>query len=111
MVTEVEASVWKTVATMDKKVYLTNHFDKYEVRIADPGKCYESYGVPVDDSTICIDTSAYEDCFVHEYGPIYSGDKVVGIIAVKPVDCEMKLAIFTNVSYFTNWILRTTYDG
>ncbi|KAF9416557.1 hypothetical protein HW555_006132 [Spodoptera exigua] len=109
--TEVEASVWKTVATMDKKLYLTNHFEKYEVRIADPSICYETYGVPVDNSVICIDISDYEDCFVHEFGPIYSGDKVVGVVAVKPADCDMKVAIFTNVSFYTSWILRTTYDG
>ncbi|PZC84875.1 trypsin epsilon [Helicoverpa armigera] len=107
--TELEASIWKTVSTMDKKLYLTNDFDKYEVRIADAAKCFEGYGVELDQSMICIDVSDYDDCFIHEFGPLYSGDKVVGILAVKPRDCDMKLAIFTNVSYYTNWILKSTH--
>uniref|UniRef100_A0A2A4JQ60 Peptidase S1 domain-containing protein n=2 Tax=Heliothis virescens TaxID=7102 RepID=A0A2A4JQ60_HELVI len=107
---EVEASVWRTVSTMDKKLYLTNHFDKYDLTITTKDKCFETYGVDLDDSLICIDTSDYDDCFTHEFGPIFSGDKVVGIIAIKPVDCEMKYSVFTNVSYYTSWILRSTYD-
>ncbi|XP_049882848.1 kallikrein-5-like [Pectinophora gossypiella] len=105
---DVEASVWKTVSTMDKRLFLTNDFDKFSVKIAHESRCYESYGVFLDDSMFCLDVSDYEDCFVHEFGPVYSGDKVLGIIALKPRECEMKLAIFTNVSYYTNWILKTT---
>ncbi|XP_026736555.1 kallikrein-11-like [Trichoplusia ni] len=108
-VTAVEASIWKTVSTMDKKLYLTNDFDKYEVKIINSVRCFESYGVELDESMMCIDMSDYEDCFVHEFGPIYNGDKVVGILAAKPRDCDMKLAIFTNISYYTNWILRSTH--
>lgn len=107
--TEVDASIWKTVSTMDKKLYLTNDFDKYEVRIANSAKCFESYGVELDDSMICIDMSDYEDCFIHEFGPIYSADRVIGILAVRPRDCDMKLAIFTNISFYANWILRSTH--
>ncbi|XP_021201764.3 trypsin epsilon [Helicoverpa armigera] len=109
--TAIVASVWKTVSTMDKKLYLTNHFDKYEMNISNKGKCFETYGVEMDDSLICIDTSAYDDCFVHEFGPIFSGDKVVGVIAITPVECDMKYSVFTNISYYTSWILRSTYDA
>uniref|UniRef100_A0A2H1VEG8 SFRICE_005578 n=1 Tax=Spodoptera frugiperda TaxID=7108 RepID=A0A2H1VEG8_SPOFR len=104
-----ESSIWKTVSTMDKKLFLTNDFDKYSFNIADPKKCLEGYGVDVDDSMICVDMSEHEDCFIHEFGPLYFGDKVVGILAVKPRDCDLKLSIFTNVSYYTNWILRATH--
>ena len=111
MATEVEASVWKTVATMDKKLYLTNQFDKYDVKIGNAGRCFESYGIEIDDALICVDTSEFEDCFTHDFGPVYSGDKLVGLLLVKPVDCDMKLSIFTNVSYYTKWILKTTRDS
>lgn len=107
-VTTIDASIWKTVSTMDKKLYLTNDFEKIPVILASVTKCYESYGIYLDESMFCVDLSQYDDCFINEFGPIYSGDKIVGIIAVKPRDCDMKLAIFTNVSYYTNWILRTT---
>ncbi|KAM3956225.1 trypsin beta [Aphomia sociella] len=106
---DVEASIWKSVSTMDKKMYLTNDFEKYEVSVVSNGKCFESYGVELDESLICVDMSDYEDCFVHEFGPIFAGDKVVGVLAVKPRDCDVKLAIFTNVSYYANWILRSTH--
>lgn len=107
-VTSIDASVWKTVSTMDKKLYLTNDFEKLPVLLASATKCYESYGIYLDESMFCVDMSMHDDCFINEFGPIYTGDKIVGIIAVKPRDCDMKLAIFTNVSYYTNWILRTT---
>lgn len=94
---------------MDNRLFLTNDLAKYEVKITNSGKCFESYGVELDESMICIDVSDYEDCFIHEFGPLYYGDKVVGILAVKPRDCDMKLAIFTNVSYYTNWILKSTH--
>lgn len=108
-VTAGDVSVWKTVSTMDKKLYLTNDFEKFPVFIAPVTKCYESYGIYLDESMFCVDMSEYDSCFINEFGPIYTGDKIVGIIAVKPRDCDMKLAIFTNVSYYTNWILRTTH--
>ncbi|XP_028177952.1 trypsin delta-like [Ostrinia nubilalis] len=108
-VKEAEASVWKTVSTMDKKMYLTNDFDKFEVAVVSQTRCFESYGVELDETLICVDLSDYEDCFIHEFGPIYSGDKVVGVLAVKPRDCDVKLAIFTNVSHYSNWILRSTH--
>ncbi|XP_034838545.1 trypsin alpha-like [Maniola hyperantus] len=108
-VEELEASIWKTVSTMDRKIYLINDFDKFDVKIASPSKCYESYGIQVDDSMICIDLSNYEDCFVHEFGPLYNKDKVVGILTAKPKDCEMKFAVFTNVSYYATWILKSTH--
>jgi secreted trypsin-like serine protease len=104
-----EASVWKTVSTMDRRMFLTNDFDKFEVTLVPNARCFESYGVELDDSLFCVDMSDYEDCFVHEFGPLYVGDKVVGILAVKPRDCDMKLAIFTNVSYYANWVLRSTH--
>lgn len=107
-VTTIDASVWKTVSTMDKRLYLTNDFEKIPVQLASATKCYESYGIYLDDSMFCVDLSQYDDCFINEFGPIFTGDKIVGIIAVKPRDCDMKLAIFTNVSYYTNWILKTT---
>lgn len=106
---EVEVSVWKTVSTMDKKMFLTNDFDKLEMSIVHPTRCFESYGVELDETLMCVDLSDYEDCFTHEFGPIFYGDKVVGILAVKPRDCDVKLAIFTNVSYYSNWILRSTH--
>ncbi|XP_068622376.1 trypsin delta-like [Battus philenor] len=106
---DIEASIWKTVSTMGRQVYLTNNFDKYDIKITEPHKCFESYGVYMDDSLICVDMSDYEDCFVHEFGPLYSGDKLVGILAVKPRDCDLKLLIFTNVSYHADWILRITH--
>lgn len=109
MISEVaDASVWKTVSTMDRKLFLTNDFDKMEVNIVSHSRCYESYGVFLDDSMVCVDMSVHEDCFIHEFGPIYSADKLLGIIAVKPRECDVKLAIFTNVSYYTNWILKAT---
>ncbi|XP_013143044.1 PREDICTED: trypsin delta/gamma-like [Papilio polytes] len=106
---EIEANVWKTVSTMSKQVYLTNNFDKFEVKIAKRHKCFESYGVKIDDSLICVDMSDYEDCFIHEFGPLYAGDKLVGILAMKPKDCDLKLLVFTNVSYHAKWILRITH--
>ncbi|KAG6451548.1 trypsin epsilon [Manduca sexta] len=111
LATVVEASVWKTVSTMDKKVYLTNDFDKFDARVVDKTRCYEGYGVDLDDSLMCVDMSPYEDCFVFEFGPLYAGDKVVGVLAVKPADCDTKLAIFTNVSHYTNWIMRSTHTN
>lgn len=107
--TEVEASIWKTVLTMDKKMYLTNDFESFSVKIARPGKCFETYGVEIDESLICVDLSMHEVCFVYEFGPIFSMDKVVGVLAVKPRDCDVKLAVFTNVSYYSNWILKSTH--
>ncbi|KAJ8706953.1 hypothetical protein PYW08_011087 [Mythimna loreyi] len=112
--TNLDAAIWKTLSTMDKRLFLTNDLAKYEVKVTNPAKCFEGYGVELDDSMICIDVSDYDDCFIHEFGPLYAGDKVVGILAVKPRDCDMKLAIFTNVSYYSNWILKathTTYYG
>ncbi|XP_026750810.2 trypsin epsilon-like [Galleria mellonella] len=109
LVTDVEASVWKTVSTMDKRMYLTNDIGQFDVSLATNDRCFESYGMELDESLLCVDMTEYEDCFVHEFGPIFTGDKVVGVLAVKPRDCDVKLAIFTNVSYFTNWILRSTH--
>ncbi|CAG4949267.1 unnamed protein product [Parnassius apollo] len=108
-VKELVATIWKTVSSMGREVYLTNNFDKFDVKITNPQKCFESYGVKMDDSLICVDLSDYEDCFIHEFGPIYSGDKLVGILAMKPRDCDLKLAIFTNVSYYASWILKITH--
>lgn len=95
---------------MDRRVFLINDFDRFAVRIASPGRCYESYGIQVDVSMICIDLSAYEDCFLHEFGPIYHKDKVVGVLTAKPRDCEVKYAIFTNVSFYATWILKLTHS-
>ncbi|XP_045782721.1 kallikrein-11-like [Maniola jurtina] len=108
-VEQLEVSIWKTVSTMDRKIYLINDFDKFDVKIASPSNCYESYGIQVNVSMICIDLSDYEDCFVHEFGPLYNKDKVVGILTAKPKDCEMKFAVFTNVSYYAAWILKSTH--
>lgn len=108
---DVEASIWKTVSTMDKRLYLTNHFERYYLKVVSSDRCFETFGIVLDESLICVDMSNYESCFVHEFGPIYSEDKLVGILAVKPQDCDMKLSIFTNISYYSNWILRTTYEG
>lgn len=106
---EIEASVWKTVSTMDKKLYLTNQFEKYDLKIGNAGRCFEGFGVDIDDSMICVDGTEYQDtCFSHNFGPIYSGDKVVGLLLIKPTDCDMKFTIFTNISYYSNWILKTT---
>lgn len=108
-VEKIEAGVWKTVSGMDKKVYLTNDFTTFLLRVVDKSKCFEGFGVSTDDSMICVDLSDYDDCFVQEFGPIYDGDKVVGVLAVKPRDCDTRLAIFTNVSFYTNWILKSTH--
>lgn len=107
--TEVQASIWKTVLTMDKKMYLTNDFEVFDVKIAKRGKCFETYGVEIDSSLICIDLSEHDVCFMHEFGPIFSSDKVAGVLAVKPHDCDIKMAVFTNVSYYSNWILKSTH--
>lgn len=107
--TGIMASVWKTVSAMDKRMYLTTDFEKFPVKIAPPARCFESYGIYLDTSLFCVDLSDYEDCFVHEFGPIYSEDNVAGIMAVKPRDCETKLAIFTNVSHYSTWILKSTH--
>lgn len=106
---DVVASVWKTVSAMDKRLYLTNDFEKFPVKIAPSSRCFESYGVYLDTSLFCVDMSDYEDCFIHEFGPLYSEDTVVGVIALKPRDCETKLAIFTNVSHYGTWILKSTH--
>ncbi|XP_026736689.1 chymotrypsin-like protease CTRL-1 isoform X2 [Trichoplusia ni] len=107
----VEASIWKTVSTMDKRLYLTNHFERYYLKIVNSDRCFETFGIVLDESLICVDMSNYDSCFVHEFGPIFSEEKLVGILAVKPQDCDTKLSIFTNISYYTNWILRTTHEG
>lgn len=106
--TDVVASVWKTVSAMDKKLYLTNDFEKFPVKIAPSSRCFESYGIYLDMSMFCVDVSDYEDCFIFEFGPLFFEDTVVGVISVKPTDCDMKLAIFTNVSYYKSWILEST---
>lgn len=109
-----DASIWKTVSSMDRKMYLTNDIDKFEGLIVNSLRCFESYGYAMDISMVCVDFSHYEDCFSHEFGPLYDGDKVAGILAVKPRDCDVKYAIFTNVSYYAPWILKstsTTYYG
>lgn len=105
----IEASVWKTVTTMDKKMYLTNDFDKFDVAIADSSKCYEGFAIDIDDSMICLDMSNHNDCFITEFGPIFSNDRVIGVLAIKPRDCDVKMAIFTNVSFYSDWILKTTH--
>lgn len=109
-VKNMEMSVWKTVSTMDQKIFLTNEFGKYSVSIAPKNKCARFYGVKLDDTTICVDLSRYDDCFVHEFGPIYSGDKIAGVLALKPGGCHVKFAVFTNVSYFANWIRKTVHS-
>ncbi|KAJ2939261.1 hypothetical protein O0L34_g13355 [Tuta absoluta] len=107
--TSIVASVWKTVATMDKRLFLTNDFESFNVKIAKNSDCLKVFGIPLDDSLFCVDMRAYkQDCFINEFGPIYSADKVVGIAAVMPKDCDIKYAIFTNVSYYTKWILNAT---
>lgn len=103
-----DVSIWKTVSTMDKKMYLTNVFEHFKGKIEPGLRCFESYGLEIDDSMICVDFSRYEDCFSHEFGPVFNGDKIVGVLAVKPRDCDVRLAIFTNVSYFSQWILKST---
>lgn len=108
-ITDVVASVWKTVSAMDKRLYLTNDFEKFPVKIAPSSRCFERYGIYLDTSMFCVDLSEYEDCFVQEFGPIYSEDAVVGVIAVTPKDCETKLVIFTNVSYYVTWIMKSTH--
>lgn len=108
-ITDVVASVWKTVSAMDRRLYLTNDFEKFPVKIAPSLRCFERYGIHLDTSMFCVDLSDYEDCFVHEFGPIYSDDTVVGVIAVNPKDCDTKLAIFTNVSHYVTWILKSTH--
>lgn len=108
-VLDIEASIWKTVQTMDRKLYLTNDFEKYEMKIANSGACFETYGVEVDDSLICVDLSEHEVCFVQEFGPLYLMDKIIGVLAVSPRDCDVKTAIFTNVSFYSNWILKSTH--
>ncbi|VVD01407.1 unnamed protein product [Leptidea sinapis] len=105
---KLEASVWKTVSTMDRRVYLINDFDKYAMKLADPIRCYEAMGLLTDDSLICVDLSDYEDCFIHEFGPLYQADKLVGVLAVQPRDCDVKYAVFTNVSHYVSWILKLT---
>ncbi|XP_050358711.1 uncharacterized protein LOC126779004 [Nymphalis io] len=108
-VTSCEASIWKTVSSMDRQVYLINDFDKLQVKITSPSHCHESFGVDINESMICIDLTKYDDCFIHEFGPIYNGDKLVGVLARKPRDCDVKFAIFTNVSYYSSWILKLTH--
>lgn len=104
-----EAAIWKTVSTMDRTFYLINDCDKIQVKITSPSRCYESYGISFDASLICIDLTNYDDCFIHEFGPIYNEDKLVGVLAVKPRDCDVKYAVFTNVSHYTTWILKLTH--
>lgn len=106
--TDIVASVWKTVSAMNKRLYLTNDFEKFPVKIAPSARCFESYGIYLDMSMFCVDMSDYEDCFMYEFGPLFFEDTVVGVIAVKPTDCDVKLAIFTNVSYYKSWILEST---
>ncbi|KOB75155.1 Alpha/beta hydrolase fold-1 domain-containing protein [Operophtera brumata] len=114
-VTDIEASLWKTVMSIDRKIYLTNDFHMYKLKIESSGKCFQSYGVEISEDLICIDLSEHDEmCFVHEFGPIYNQDKVVGVLAVKPAACDTKVAVFTNVSYYSNWITKstlTTYYG
>ncbi|CAK1549080.1 unnamed protein product [Leptosia nina] len=107
-VTDVEASIWKTVSTMDRRVYLINDFDKFPLKLTSDNRCYESFGIQIDESLICVDMSDYEDCFIHEFGPLYHEDKLVGVLAVRPRDCEVKLAVFTNVSHYATWVLKLT---
>ncbi|KAI5646419.1 trypsin domain-containing protein [Phthorimaea operculella] len=105
---EIVASVWKTVASMDGKQYLTNDLAKYDMRIAQNHRCYESYGIALDESMFCVDMSEYDDCFAHDFGPIYYKDRVVGICSIKPRECDSKLSIFTNVSWYSKWIYKST---
>ncbi|XP_053621350.1 collagenase-like [Plodia interpunctella] len=105
----IQASVWRTVSTMHKKLFLTDDFANYDLKVAEDVKCFEAYGIPIDESHICVDLNDYDDCFVHEFGPIYSGDKVAGVLSEKPRDCDTKYAIFTNVSFYADWVLKSTH--
>ncbi|XP_013197526.1 serine protease 3-like [Amyelois transitella] len=105
----IQASIWRTVSTMHKKLFLTDDFTTYDLKIADGIKCIEAYGVDLDESLICVDLSNYDDCFIHEFGPIFYGDKIVGVLTERPRDCDNKYAIFTNVSYYSDWILKSTH--
>ncbi|CAG9091878.1 unnamed protein product [Plutella xylostella] len=106
----VQASIWKTLTTMTHEEYLTNDVDKYMCKLTDRSRCSDVSGVDLDDGVICVDMSGHEDCFVHEFGPIFFGNRIVGVLAVKPVSCAAKLAIFTNVSHYSHWILKTARD-
>lgn len=109
-VSDIEASIWKTVLTMDKQLYLTNDFDMYHFKIETTGKCFEYYGVEIQEDLICVDLTGHDVCFVNEFGPIFYMDKVVGVLAVKPRDCDTRLAVFTNISFYTGWISKSTHS-
>lgn len=105
---DIEASIWKTVFTMDKIVYLTNEMANYRPKISDKRLCSELFGIEIDDSIICVDMSEYVDCFINEFGPIFIGDRLLGVLSVKPKECNNKYAVFTNVSFFTNWLRKSS---
>ncbi|XP_041988045.1 trypsin-like [Aricia agestis] len=106
-VPEVDACIWKTVSSMNRRMYLLNDIERYTLSVAPPERCGEFYNITINESQICVDLSSYEDCFIFEFGPVFWGNNLVGVLAQQPKDCEGKLAIFTNVSYFSPWITQT----
>ncbi|XP_061726900.1 serine protease 3-like isoform X2 [Cydia pomonella] len=109
---QVQASVWKTIITMERRTYLTNDMEIYDVRIINPIFCYERYGFTLDDTFICVNMTRDADCFITEFGPIFTAtERVLGILRLMPNDCENKVAIFTNVTSYFEWISKETGIG
>ncbi|XP_063631577.1 kallikrein-8-like isoform X2 [Cydia splendana] len=111
-VQKVQASVWKTIVTMDRRTYLTTDMDLYDVELVDPTNCYELYGFTLDDTLLCVNVTHETDCFVTEFGPIFTPrERVLGVLRLAPNDCNNKLAIFTNVTSYFEWISKQIGAG
>ncbi|XP_063370663.1 uncharacterized protein LOC134658986 [Cydia amplana] len=111
-VQQVQASVWKTVITMDRRTYLTNNMEIYDVELVDPILCFERYGFTLDDTLICVNMTHNADCFITEFGPIFTPtERVLGVLRLMPNDCDNNLAIFTNVTSYFEWISKETSAG
>ncbi|XP_063544320.1 chymotrypsin-like protease CTRL-1 [Cydia strobilella] len=111
-VQQVQASVWKTIITMDRRTYLTNAMEIYDVELVNPIFCYERYGFTLDDTLICVNMTHDADCFITEFGPIFTPtERVLGVLRLMPNDCDNKLAIFTNVTSYFEWISKETGAG
>ncbi|XP_063391427.1 kallikrein-8-like [Cydia fagiglandana] len=111
-VPKIQASVWKTIVTMDRRTYLTTDMDLYDVELVDPSICYELYGFTLDDTLLCVNMTHETDCFVTEFGPIFTPrDRVLGVLRLAPNDCDNKVAIFTNVTSYFEWISKEIGAG
>ncbi|XP_043947589.1 melanization protease 1-like [Drosophila biarmipes] len=88
------------------------------LHLQDPDHCNRRFDVQLDDSQLCVGTSHSDTCNGDSGGPLsartnyWTGSKNVhrvfqfGIVSYGSSSCK-SVAIYTNVYYYTNWIVDT----